>query len=150
MKPEQIKTIKFSVNNWNHLYSLEQAILRDEQATGNNLSILGAIRNQDILNNQDTPISISFRQIDDIPKYDKTDNGHIILGQIIRLDDRLKSSLAVNRSVFDELRKNLMEYVDIDGIHIVVTIDVLMQQKEWPVGSEFSIIKLNYAMKGDA
>jgi len=142
-------TIKFSVNNWNHLYSLEQAILNNEQNTGKSLSITGTIRNESILDNKDTPVHIAFKQTDATPKYTQTETGQIILGQMLHLTDRLECSLAVNGKVFEELRKNLMEYADIDGIHIVVSIGLILEQQNWPVNTECSVIKLDYAMKGD-
>ncbi len=150
MKNTQTKIIKFSVNNWNHLYSLEQAISRDEQSTGKELTIFGRIRNEDILNNRDIPIHITFSQVDGIPEYRKTESGQLILGQIKHLEDRLESTLPVSACVFEELRKNLMEYADIDGIHIVVSTGILLTENNWPVNQTINIFKLDYAMKGDA
>jgi hypothetical protein len=147
---KQIKIIEFPVNKWEHLYSLEQAFLRNKQATGKNLTIIGALKNQSILNNHATPVYITFSQVDGYPAYDKTENEQIILGQIKRLDNKLESTLFVDRNVFEELRKNLMEYADIDGIHIVVTIGFTSTQQDWPIGTEYSIVKLDYAMKGDS
>jgi len=143
-------SFKFSVNNWNHLYSLEQAILRDEQATGKKLSIEGTVRNEDILNNHDTLIHISFNQVDDIPQYHHHKDGHIILGQITRQQDKLESTIPVSENVFEELRKNLMEYADIDGINIIVSIGIISDKNLWPINTECAITKLDYAMKGDA
>jgi hypothetical protein len=150
MKSTQALIMKFSVNNWNHLYSLEQAILRDEQATGKDLTILGVIRNENILDKKDAAVCITFKQVDNIPKYNKTESGQIILGQIKRCEEKLESTLAVSNDVFEELRKNLMEYADIDGIHIVVSLGFISDQQDWEVGTERDIVKLDYAMKGDA
>jgi len=141
--------IKFSVNNWTHLYSLEQAILNNEQNTGKSLSIVGTIRNEDLLDNKDTPVHISFQQADSAPEYTQTKAGQIILGEMLHSDNRLECSLSVNEKVFEELRKNLMEYADIDGIHIIVSIGLVSEQQNWPVNTEYSIIKLVYAMNGD-
>jgi len=144
-----ITTIKFSVNNWDHLYSLEQAILNNEKNTGKLLSITGTIRNADILDNENINTHISFKQSDHFPEYAQTEIGQVILGQMTRLADRLECSLNVNEKVFEELRKNLMEYADIDGIHIIVTIGLITEKNNWPVNTMYPIIKLDYAMKGD-
>ena len=110
MPSTPLKIVKFSVNNWNHLYSLEQAINRAEEATGKNLGIQGKVRNLDFLDNQDMDVSINFHQVDEISDYDKTAAGDIILGQMIRKENSLECDLAVDDRVFEELRKNLMEY----------------------------------------
>ena len=144
-----MKTLKFSVNNWNHLYSLEQAVLKDQQITGKYLTISGLVNELDLLENKSTPVLITFNQVDDIYEYNKTKSGQIILGHIKRLNDKLESTLPVNGNVFEELRKNLMEYSDIDGIHIVVSIGLDSEPHDWPVNTEYSILKLDYAMKGD-
>jgi len=150
MNSKKSKIIKFSINNWNHLYSLEHAILRDKQSTGKELTIFGEIRNEEILNHKDTSIHIRFRQVDSFPEYTKTVNSQLVLGQIKRTEDKLTSTLPVNGEVFEELRKNLMEYADIDGIHIVVSIGLLLDDNNWPVNKTFDVTKLDYAMKGDA
>jgi len=150
MKSTQVKTIKFSINNWNHLYSLEQAISRDKQSTGKELTIFGEIRNEDILDNKDTPIHITFYQVSGTPEYYKTEDNQLILGKIKRLENKLESRLPVNADVFEELRKNLMEYADIDGIHIVVSIGLILDQQNWLVDTQQAMVKLDYAMKGDA
>ncbi|HEY9052766.1 MAG TPA: hypothetical protein VIQ03_14540 [Gammaproteobacteria bacterium] len=149
MNSISIKTIKFSINSWSHLYSLEQAIERAEQATGKHLSINGIIRKEPLFNDRDTPITISFDQVDGIPDY-HTLGQHKILGQTTYDKDKLTCSLPVDERVFEELRKNLMEYADIDGIHIVVTLGLILQDNNWPQGTPADIVKLDYAMRGDA
>ena len=150
MTNTQSHTIKFSINNWNHLYSLEQAINRAEEATGKNLGIQGKIRNQDILDGKDSNISINFHQVDNIPDYQQLDSGQLVLGEMQRRDDGLYCDLAVDDRVFEELKKNLMEYADIDGIHIVVSIGLLLTDNKWLVNESVDIVKLDYAMRGDA
>lgn len=144
-----IKTIKFSINSWSHLYSLEQAIERAEQATGKHLSINGIIRKEPLFNDKDTPITISFDQVDGIPDY-RTHEQHKVLGQITYDKGNLMCSLPVDERVFEELRKNLMEYADIDGIHIVIILGLILQNDNWPQNTSADIIKLDYAMRGDA
>ena len=145
----KIKTIKFSINNWSHLYSLEQAIQHAQQATGKHLSINGNIRKEPLFNDKDTPITINFNQVNDLPGY--RDLGqYLILGQMTYREDKLLCSLPVDKHVFEELRKNLMEYAGIDGIHIVVTVGLLLQNDKWPLNAPADIVKLDYAMRGDA
>lgn len=145
-----ISIIKFSVNNWDHLYSLEQAILNDEYNTGKTLSITGMIRNENFLTNIDTPIHITLNQVNGTPKYKRCADGQIILGKLRHHDDKLDCSIPVSENVFNELRKNIMEYADIDGIHIIVNLGLILNQNIFPIDTELSIIKLDYAMKGDA
>lgn len=142
--------IQFSINNWSHLYSLEQAINRALDASGQNLTIQGTLRKQDFLDNQDTEIYINFYQVDDIPSYSEGPEGKLILGEIQRLPNKLECKLPVDAGVFDEMRKNLMEYADIDGIHIMVTLGLLLNHSSWPINSSVPIVKLDYAMRGDA
>ena len=149
MQSSLIKLISFSVNNWIHLYSLEQAIQKQQQMTGGSLSIHGNIRNCELLNNQDMVIEITFNKVTDTPQYESTDTQSIILGGISRQKNKISSSLAVDEHVFEELRKNLMEYADIDGIHINVTLGILLDDNQWPVNKPIKLVKLDYAMKGD-
>ncbi|MDH5473238.1 MAG: hypothetical protein OEY87_10765 [Gammaproteobacteria bacterium] len=149
MESSSINLINFSVNNWHHLYSLEQAIQKQQQATGSTLTIQGTIRNAELLANQDTGVEISFKKVTGIPEYESTPTQSIILGEINRQDNKLNCTLLVDETVFEELRKNLMEYADIDGIHIVVTLGILIN-KPWPVNTKAKLVKLDYAMKGDA
>ena len=150
MQSSLIKLISFSVNNWIHLYSLEQAIQKQQQMTGGSLSIHGNIRNCELLQDQDTAIEITFNKVTDTPQYESSNTQTIILGNITRQENKISSSLPVEEHVFEELRKNLMEYADIDGIHIVVTLGVLLEDEQWPVNKTAKLVKLDYAMKGDA
>lgn len=149
MTSPDIKIIKFSISSWSHLYSLEQAILHAEQASGKSLNITGIIRNEPLFNSKDTTINIHFNQINNTPPYLR-EGQHIILGQLRYVDGCLVSTLPVDAHVFEELRKNLMEYADIDGIHIVVTIGLLLKNNNWPQNTDINIVKLDYAMRGDA
>ena len=150
MSRKPLHIVKFSINNWNHLYSLEQAINRAEEATGKNLGIAGKLRNQDFLDNKDTPVAINFYQVDNTPDYQRSPEGHMILGQMQHTETGLACQLPVDERVFEELKKNLMEYADIDGIHIVVSLGLLLNDKQWPLNETADIVKLDYAMRGDA
>lgn len=150
MDASSIKLISFSVNNWIHLYSLEQAIAKEQQLSGGSLSINGKIRNNALFDNQDTAVEITFNKTIDSPQYHITDNDLLVLSNISRQPDKICSNLLVDEKVFEELRKNLMEYADIDGIHIVVTLGVLLDNQSWPFNKEIPLVKVDYAMKGDA
>ena len=143
-------TFKFSANNWQHLYSIKQAIIKANDETGASLKINGTIRNDALLNQQDTKIEIIFKQVSDFSDYKKTQQDELILGQLKKNPDSLHTTLYINEAIFIELKKNLIEYVDIEGIHIVVSCTLLMQQDDWQEKSFFDIVSLDYAMRGDA
>jgi len=147
---DNIQLLSFSINNWGHLYSLEQAISHNKQLTGHKLSISSRILNKAFLNNHDTSVNIDFHQVDQTPEYPLIDDTTHELGQMIFTTGKLESSIQVDRNVFEELRKNLMEYADIEGIHIIVTIGLLSNNDRWQDNETLKIVKLDYAMKGDA
>ncbi len=154
-KIKKIQQLSFSVNNWSHLYSLQQAIQHNQQYSGQQLEISGQIRNHPLLQNSDTAVRIQFLQSRDIPEYPLDDSTNAlpapaILGSMLFRDNQLSSEIIVDQHVFEELRKNLMEYADIDGIHIVVSIGVATETEHWPADHHLNILQLDYAMKGDA
>ena len=145
-----MKLIQFPVNNWSHLYSLERAIINAEQASGNQLSIHGRALNNDYLERKDTEIKIDFYQINATPSYSLSNDQIMILGQITRQQDGLNCELQLDSRVFNELKKNLLEYADIDGIHIMVTLGILDDAEHWATGTSKPLVKLDYAMRGDS
>lgn len=145
----EMKNLSFSVNNWNHLYSLQAAVAHNQQGTGRSLTIQGRLLNQAFLQHLDTPVSICFLQSDQPPEYTRQ-QGQLVLAEVQRQPDGLSCEINVDRGVFEELRKNLMEYADIEGIHIMVTLGLLSDQTEWPGTESLPLLELNYAMKGDA
>lgn len=147
---DNIQLLSFSINNWGHLYSLEQAISHNKQLTGRKLSISSRILNKPFLNNHDTSVIIEFHQVEQSPEYPVIDDTSHELGQMKLTNGKLESSIQVDRNVFEELRKNLMEYADIEGIHIIVTIGLLCNNDHWQDNETLPIVKLDYAMKGDA
>jgi len=150
MNNTNIKILKFSINGWTHLYSLQQAIQHNQQRTGRTLIIDGRIIGNAFLNQQDTNISIGFLQVNDTPEYTTIDADTFELAPIKFTQKNLHTEVAVDRQVFEELRKNLMEYADIDGIHIIVTLGVLSKDGAWQDDTTLSLVQLDYAMKGDA
>jgi len=139
----------FSVNNWDHLYSLQKAISHHNQLTGRELTVSGRLLKHPFLNNIDTPVSLTFFQSDQAPNYTRLDTGMYILGEMCLLDQQLTSNIHVDRTVFEELRKNLVEYADIEGIHIMLNLEVISEDEQWKNNSQLNIIQLDYAMKGD-
>ena len=110
--------------------------------------------NLDFLSHHDTAISIMFIQADTPPDYAYVNipgntPGMPVLGKITLNNQQLSTDIPVDKNVFEELRKNLMEYADIEGIHIVITLGLFCEKKHWNQGQSFEIIQLDYAMKGD-
>jgi len=147
---KKIQNIKFSINNWGHLYSLQQAISHNKQLTGRKLSITGRIPNSAFLNKIDTAISIDFFQTDSPQSYTLINPDTYELGTINLQNQQITSCIMLDRNVFEEMRKNLMEYGDIEGIHIIVSLDLLSDEPIWEAGIALQIVQLDYAMKGDA
>lgn len=142
-------TINFSINSWQHLYSLKAAIERKQQAAGSTLTIQGVIRNTPLTEHQDTPILITFNKARGIPTYQTDSSGKIILGKLHYQNQCLTTELAIDDEIFNELKKNLLEYGEIDGIHIVVSLE-LESEARINSNQEINILDLKYAMKGDA
>lgn len=149
MKNTKTHQLSFSINSWGHLYSLQNAITHNKQLTGRHLSISGQLLNLDFLDNNTTEININFLQTDHSPEYHQTQNDEYILGEIRLSDNKLFTEIKVDKNVFEELRKNLMEYADIEGIHIMVSLGVLSDNETWQEDEKLNIIQLDYAMKGD-
>ena len=148
---QNIHSLSFSVNHWDHLYSLQQAIDFRQQQDGRSLTITGQIRNHPFLKHTDTQISIRFTLLKEAPAYPESiETGLYILGSMRYSAGQLEAEISVNADVFEELRKNLMEYGDIDGIHIVITLGVFSTLDYWPEEEILNILQLDYAMRGDA
>ncbi len=163
-----MKQITFSINNWRHLYSLQQAVAHNSQLTGRTPSIRGSVKNSAFPNPLDTRISITFVQLDSPPLYplkkppaNATANtpGTPVPGTMSLSKQQLSTEISVDRNIFEELRKNLMEYADIEGIHIMVTLGLccesehqggLPEEAVWAENQLPEIVQLDYAMKGDA
>ncbi len=145
-----IQILSFPVNNWGHLYSLQQAISHNAQLTGSKLSITGRILKPPFLQNIDTPVSIDFIQVAQTPDYPLLNSGSHELGTMLFSKQQLTTEIAIDSRVFEELRKNLMEYTDIEGIHIMITLGLLSTAEHWQQDETLQIVQLDYAMKGDS
>ena len=146
----KVIALSFSINNWDHLYSLQQAIAHNNQLTGRKLNLRGRVLNQPFLRNHDTNISIDFVQVENKPVYPLIDTDTHELGKMTLSDQQLATCIEVDRAVFEELRKNLMEYADIEGIHIMINLGLLCDTEHWHEGETLKIVQLDYAMKGDS
>jgi len=143
-------SLKFSINNWQHLYSLTDAISKTKEESGKSLTVTGTVRNDSLLQNHATNIEIRFKQVNQFPDYASTLNNELILGYLNKSDHGLNTTLDINESIFKEMKKNLIEYADIDGIHIMVTCVVITEKDHWQDNTALKIISLDYAMRGDA
>lgn len=140
--------ITFFINSWDHLYSLKSAIERKHQATGKTLSIKGRIRDNAFTQHQDTAITIDFINTHGNVDYPVNTFNNPILGTMQYQNQQLHTQLTIDDAVFEELRKNLMEYSDIEGIHIAVRIE-LEGEPDINAMEKINILDLTYAMKGD-
>lgn len=138
---------RFTVDTWQHLYSLQHAVQRAENLPANRLVIKGSIRNDTRFDRRDIPIQLTFSQLA-TPQYKHTSDKQIIFGQLLR-NDSLSADIPVDPQVFAELKKNLVEYIGIDGIHIVFTIGLMLFAHDWPEKTAADIVQIDYAMKGD-
>jgi hypothetical protein len=142
-----ITVFKFALDTWQHLYSLQQAIEQTDGLSGNRLSISGVIRKQAAFHNRDIPIQITFTSNDN-PHYKKTADQQIIFGQLSH-GDALHAEIQISAPVFRELKQNLIEYMGIEGIHILITIGLHYTESDWQQLRSSHIVQLDYAMKGE-
>jgi len=140
-------TIRFPLNTWQHLYSLQQAVQQTGNFSGNQLLVNGVIRSEALFDQRDIPVQIAFSQ-SATPQYKMTADNQIILGQLFR-DDTLHTEIQIDAPVFAELKKNLVEYIGLEGIHIVVTAGLILPANGWQQNTAADIVQLDYAMKGD-
>ncbi len=138
----QTEQIKFSVNQWTHLYSLTQAIQHQADNSGRSLLIEGQLPATPLPADS---IRLGFIHSTETPFYGQTENGQIQLGLVQLENKQLTGEIHVADDVFNELKKNLIEYADIEGIHIIFN----LQLTSGPQVQQWQIIQLDYAMKGD-
>ena len=113
------------------------------------MSISGQLLNDTFLDKTKTEIDIHFIQTENPPEYSENYNGEYIIGVMTSSENKLFSEIHIDKLVFEELRKNLMEYADIEGIHIMISLGVLSENEIWKKDEDLNIIQLDYAMKGD-
>lgn len=142
--------LKFSINHWQHLYSIKEAISITHHGNGKTLSISGKLINSPLFDNQTTGIIIYFKEIEEIADYPCTQSGDLIFGQLTKNNHELSTTININEAIFTELKKNIIEYTDIEGIHIVVSLIIKTPTETWTDTGSADIISLEYAMKGDS
>ena len=142
-----ITTFKFALNTWQHLYSLQRAVDHTDNLSGNSLVVKGIVHNAPLFNRPEVPIEICFTASDQ-PHYKKSAGHQIIFGQL-KYNNALTAEIPVSTDVFNELKKNLQEYLGIDGIHIMITVGLIHLDHPWQASDSADIVQLDYAMKGE-
>ena len=140
-------TFKFHLNTWQHLYSLQQALQQTLNFSGNRLIIAGVIRNEAFFSRRDMPVQLTFTEAT-APQYKKNADNKFIFGQLHR-GDELTGDIYIDARVFAEIKKNLVEYIGIDGIHMQITIGIDLTGADWQHKTSADITQLDYAMQGD-
>ncbi len=142
--------VKFPINRWKHLYSLEQAILHASEDTGRRLIIDGSCPVVDFLDNQKLDFELTLVNVTQYPQYRKLHGDQRVLASL-RYDEKtrsLKGEMQVDNQVFEELRNNIIEYSAIDGIFIEATLGLRFERDKMPVeGEEIEMIAFEYAMR---
>jgi len=142
--------LKFPINRWKHLYSLEQAILHASEDTGRHLVIDGTCPAVDCLGNQKLNFELTLVNVTQYPQYRKLHGGHLVLATLAYDDSNqaLKGEMKVDSSVFEELRNNIVEYSAIDGIFIETTLGLRFPDKQkLDDGDQIEMIAFEYAMR---
>ena len=142
--------VKFPINRWKHLYSLEQAILHASEDSGRRLVIDGSCPVVDFLENQKLNFELTLVNVTQYPQYRKLHGDQRVLASL-RYDEKaqsLKGEMQVDSQVFEELRNNIIEYSAIDGIFIEATLGLRFQRDKLPAeADEIEMIAFEYAMR---
>jgi len=150
MTEHAYRYVKFPINRWKHLYSLEQAILHASNDTGRRLIIDGSCPVVDFLDNQKLNFILTLVNVTQYPQYRKLHGDQRVLASL-RYDEkaqRLKGEMQVDNQVFEELRNNIIEYSAIDGIFIEATLGLRFERDKMPVeADEIEMIAFEYAMR---
>lgn len=150
MTEQAYRYLKFPINRWKHLYSLEQAILHASEDTGRHLVIEGSCPAVEYLNNQKLNFELTLVNVTQYPQYRKLHGGQLVLATL-RYDETtqsLKGEMQVDSQLFDELRNNIIEYSAIDGIFIEATLGLRLPRKaQLASGDEAEMIGFEYAMR---
>lgn len=139
-----IKTLKFSVDSWAHLYSLTLAVQKNSRNSGRSLSISGCFQHADFSDAGESDICIKFVHVDESPGY-KIDENQLVFAELEKNKNVFSAEIMVAESVFLELKRNLIEYADIEGIHMIFNLKIFLSEDN----PAMKIIDLEYAMKGD-
>lgn len=150
MTEQTYRFLKFPINRWKHLYSLEQAILHASDDTGRRLVVEGNCPSVDFLANQKLNFELTLVNVSQYPSYRKLHGGQMVLATLVydEAAQALKGEMAIDSQVFDELRNNIIEYSAIDGIFIEAELGFRMSDKAALAnGDEIELIAFQYAMR---
>ena len=142
--------VKFPINRWKHLYSLEQAILHASEDTGRHLLIDGTCPAVEFLANQKLNFELTLVNVSQYPQYRKLHGGQLVLATLHYDENELilRGEMMVDSQVFEELRNNIIEYSAIDGIFIETTIGLRIPADGKLVnGAETEMVSFEYAMR---
>ncbi|MDH5424641.1 MAG: hypothetical protein OEY29_06605 [Gammaproteobacteria bacterium] len=150
MAEPHYRYLKFPINRWKHLYSLEQAILHASEDTGRHLLIGGSCPAVDFLASQKLSFELTMVNVSQYPQYRKLHDGHLVLASLIYDAGKqsLKGEMQIDSQVFEELRNNIVEYSAIDGIFIEATMGLRFAATEVLAdGEKVDMIAFQYAMR---
>lgn len=142
--------VKFPINRWKHLYSLEQAILHASEDTGRQLIVDGASPSVECLSNQKLNFELCLVNVSQYPQYRKLHGGQMVLATLVYDEEKqiLTGEMQIDNEVFDELRNNIIEYSGIDGIFIEATLGLRFPAiEELVTGAEVKMVSFEYAMR---
>ena len=150
MAEKAYRTIKFPINQWKHLYSLEQAILHASEDTGRHLVVDSSCPSVEFLAGQKLNFELTLVNVSEYPQYRKLHGGDMVLATL-SYDDKsqsLKGEMKVDSQVFEELRNNIIEYSAIDGIFIEATLGLrLARDQKLENDNRVDMISFEYAMR---
>lgn len=150
MAEQNYRFLKFPINRWKHLYSLEQAILHASNDTGRRLVVDGSCPAVDFLANQKLNFELTLVNVSQYPQYRKLHGGQMVLAELF-YDEKtqsLKGEMMIDSQVFEELRNNIIEYSAIDGIFIEAELGLRFSEKDsLEKGEKIEMIAFQYAMR---
>ena len=150
MSEQVYRYLKFPINRWKHLYSLEQAILHASDDTGRRMVVEGSCPVVDFLSNQALNFELTLVNVSQYPQYRKLHGGHLVLASLAYDESNqcLKGEMMVDGQVFEELRNNIIEYSAIDGIFIEAELGLRFNDKDNLDNAEtVEMIAFQYAMR---
>ncbi|MDH5516277.1 MAG: hypothetical protein OEY36_00485 [Gammaproteobacteria bacterium] len=142
--------IKFPINRWKHLYSLEQAVLHASEDSGRHLLIDGSCPLAEINSKQPLNFTLRLVNVTQYPQYRKLHGGEMVLATLSydQSAQSLHGEMMVDSQVFEELRSNILEYSAIDGIFIEATLGLrLASTAPLADADKVEMIAFQYAMR---
>lgn len=150
MSEQVCRYLKFPINRWKHLYSLEQAILHASEDTGRRMVVEGSCPVVDFLSKQKLNFELTLVNVSQYPQYRKLHGGYMVLATLSydEASQSLKGEMMIDSQVFEELRNNIIEYSAIDGIFIEAELGLRFSDNDALVnGEKIEMIAFQYAMR---